>query len=99
NGGVVGYDPVSTNSGAITWKPTLTHNPQLVNNRKEGVGSTANLFLTTIVQSNVTNYVVYSPNGDIRSYQVIPFVLGTNLDLTRPYLMRWADNRGNALNF
>src|SRR5262249_28251614 len=40
NGSVLAYEPSGTNLNV--WFPTLLRNPQLVNARKEGVGSTAN---------------------------------------------------------
>jgi RHS repeat-associated protein len=100
NGSVLAYEPSGTN--ANVWFPTLLRNPQLVNARNEGVGSTANLFLTKIIQTNisgVTNFTLFSPNGDVRLYQVMPFAISNVVDRTRPYLTRWTDNRGNSLSF
>ena len=103
DGSVLAYTASPTN--ANLWLPTLAQNPQLVNNRKQGIGSTANLLLTTIVQTNLsgtTNFYLYSPNGDTRIYQERSyFVYTTNnvLARTRPYLTSWFDARGNSLTF
>jgi hypothetical protein len=100
DGSALAYEPTGTN--ANLWLPTLLRNPQLVNNRKEGIGSTANLLLSKIVQTNisgVTNFFLYSPNGDTRLYQVKPFVISNVVDRTRPYLTQWTDSRGNYLSF
>lgn len=100
NGSVLAYEPSATN--ANLWFPTLIKNPQLVNARKEGIGSTANLMLSRIVQTNisgVTNLFLFSPNGDTRLYQVLPFAISNVVDRTRPYLIQWTDSRGNYLSF
>src|ERR1044071_1208247 len=100
NGSVVAYEPSATN--ANFWIPTLLRNPELVNNRREGIGSTANLFLSKIIQTNLsgtTNFFLYSPNGDVRLYQVKPFSISNVVDRTRPYLIQWTDSRSNALIF
>ena len=100
DGSVLAFVPTSTN--ANLWIPPFAKNPQLVNNRKQGVGSTANLFLTTIVETNqsgITNFYLYSPNGDVRTYQVESFSISNVISRTRPYLTSWRDSRGNSLMF
>ncbi|HVU09418.1 MAG TPA: HYD1 signature containing ADP-ribosyltransferase family protein [Verrucomicrobiae bacterium] len=100
DGSVLAYTISTTN--ADVWIPTLSQNPQLVNNRKEGIGSTANLLLSKIVETNqsgITNFYLYSPNGDVRNYQVESFSISNVIDRTRPYLITWLDARGNSLNF
>ena len=42
DGSVLAYEKASP--GSTNWIPTLARNPQLVNSRQEGIGSTANLF-------------------------------------------------------
>src|SRR5665213_1278811 len=98
DGSVLAY----TSTNGSVWIPTLPQNPQLVNNRKQGIGSTANLLLTRIVETNqsgTTNLYLYSPNGDIRTYQVESFSISNVISRTRPYLLTWLDARGNSLNF
>jgi RHS repeat-associated protein len=103
DGSVLAYTPSPTN--ADLWLPTLAQNPQLVNNRKQGIGSTANLFLSRIVETNqsgTTNFYLYSPNGDTRIYQERSYLVYSTsnvIDRTRPYLTSWLDARGNSLVF
>jgi RHS repeat-associated protein len=100
DGSVVAYETTNSN----LWLPTLSRNPQLVNNRNAGIGSTANLMLSRIerrLEDSKTNFYLFSPNGDTRIYEQRDFpILGTNtLDRARPYLKRWTDSRGNSLSF
>jgi YD repeat-containing protein len=100
DGSVLAYTRSATNGNL--WIATTAQNPQLVNNRKQGIGSTANLFLTRIVQTNqsgITNYFLYSPNGDLRTYLMESFSISNVISRTRPYLTTWRDARGNALYF
>ena len=100
DGSVLAYAPTATN--ANVWLPTLPLNPQLVNNRKQGIGSTANLLLSKIVQTNltgITNYFLYSPNGDVRTYITESFSISNVVTRTRPYLTKWLDSCGNSLRF
>src|SRR5262249_5623120 len=67
DGSVLAYEPITNNSSI--WIPKLGRNPGLVNNRQDGVGSTANLLLSRIerkVELSITNFYLYSPNGDVR---------------------------------
>jgi RHS repeat-associated protein len=103
DGSVLAYTASPTN--ANLWLPTVAQNPQLVNNRKQGIGSTANLFLSKIVETNQsgsTNFYLYSPNGDTRIYQERSYLVYSTsnvIDRTRPYLTTWLDARGNSLVF
>ena len=100
DGSVLAYAPTITNVNV--WLPTLSQNPQLVNNRKEGIGSTANLFLSKIIETNqsgITNLYLYNPNGDVRTYQIESFSISNVISRTRPYLLQWSDSKGNALMF
>jgi len=100
DGSVLAYEPTTNNSS--TWIPKLGRNPQLVNNRRDGIGSTANQLLSRIeqrVESGDINFYLYSPNGDVRLYQQRSFSISNVIDRTRPYLARWSDNRGNTLSF
>jgi RHS repeat-associated protein len=92
DGSVIAYQSVSNN----VWMPGTTYNPQLNTHTTLGTGSTANLFNGKIVKSvNGPNtfYTLSSPNGSVRLFQVMTFTgLVTS---TRPYLIKWTDNRGN----
>src|SRR5207247_2087902 len=96
DGSVIAYAQITNN----IWKPTAAGNPQMNNHRQAGL---ANLFNSTLVLTNGTNYVLNGPDGSARSFIVRSFpIYGTNgfvLNRTRPYLDTWRDNRGNQYRF
>jgi RHS repeat-associated protein len=84
------------------WKVFPQDNPSLNNNSTYGMGSTANLFNSTLRTNNGTNYIISAPDGSTRTYQVMTFSVssGTNtLNRTRPYLTQWQDHSGNYALF
>jgi RHS repeat-associated protein len=92
DGSVVAYQNVSTN----LWVPNTTRNPNLNTHTTTGIGSTANLFNGKIIKTQSgtnTFYTLYSPNGSQRVFQVITF--SGAVTSTRPYLIKWQDDRGN----
>jgi len=99
DGAVLAY--VRTTTNASVWLPTLAANPQLNNNTTAGAGGLANRLrdrLTQSVVGAVTNYTLYGADGSVRSFQVMTFNNGTNIQ-ARPYLQQWTDNRGNFYTF
>lgn len=99
DGAVLAYVRTATN--ANVWLPTPAANPQLDNNTTAGAGGLANRLRDRLVQSvngSTTNYTLFGADGSVRSFQVMSFNNGI-LNLTRPYLLQWTDNRGNYYTF
>ncbi|MDB6095143.1 MAG: hypothetical protein JWM32_2705 [Verrucomicrobia bacterium] len=84
-----------------TWLPTAVDNTSLTNT----AGIAGNLFTSSIVKTvagGVTTYEWKLGDGSTRTYVVRQFPvtsLGVTIPRDRPYLDKWTDNRGNALNF
>ena len=84
------------------WQVLPQDNPTLNNNSIYGIGSAANLFNSLLTTNSGTNYLIASPDGSHRTYQVMSFPVtsGTNtISRTRPYLTRWQDAAGNYALF
>jgi RHS repeat-associated protein len=84
------------------WQVLPQDNPSLNNNSIYGIGSTANLFNSVLTTNSGTNYLITSPDGSLRTYQVMlfPVTSGTNtISRTRPYLTKWQDAAGNYALF
>ena len=83
------------------WRPEPIDNPQLKNQDANATSGMHNLFNARIemtVDGAVTNYLLFSPDGSVRTFLVESFPVGS-FDRTRPYLKKWEDNRGNYYDF
>lgn len=96
DGAVLAYEK---QTGTNLWLVTPLRNPLLDNHTKSGIGSTANRMRNRIVMTNSGGsdfYVLTGADGSVRTYQTVPFA---GFSTTKPYLMKWQDNRGNAHTF
>jgi YD repeat-containing protein len=98
DGAVISYQRTATNVNV--YLPTTAHNPQLNNNTRAGIGSTANRLRNRIdkqVTGPDTFYYLTHPDGGKRTFKVLTF--SGSVDRTRPYLLTWQDHRGNSFTF
>ncbi len=101
DGAVLGYQREGTSD---RWLVQAGVNPHLDNRSRQGIGGKANKFRSRIEreQTNSTPYYkLFSPDGSLRVFQVMTFAntFTNTADRTRPYLVRWQDNRGNYYRF
>ncbi len=92
DGAVLAY---SKQTGTNLWLVTPLRNPLLDNHTKSGIGSAANRLRNRIVMTTgggSDTYTLSGADGSVRTYQTAPFA---GFSSTRPYLMKWQDNRGN----
>jgi RHS repeat-associated protein len=102
DGSVVTYRRQSPT--ASTWLASGTDNPQYINPQSftPGAANLLNNQITASTSGTTTIYTLAGADGSLRTFQVqsFPTAGGTNgLNLTRPYLQKWQDNRGNYLTF
>jgi RHS repeat-associated protein len=89
---------------ASVWLVSGTDNPQYINPQSYTPGAPNLLNNRITVTTSGTNpiYTLAGADGSLRTFQVqsFPTAGGTNgLNLTRPYLQKWQDNRGNYFTF
>ncbi len=85
------------------WKPISSDNPHLGNIKGDQIGSTANPFNGKIVRTGSTTftYTLSGADGSQRTFteKSFPTPAPNSVTRKRPYLDRWADNRGNYYSF
>ncbi|HEY8964835.1 MAG TPA: DUF6531 domain-containing protein, partial [Candidatus Methylacidiphilales bacterium] len=99
DGSVVAY---RRQASGTRWIPQPADNPQLANATSQGLGGTTNLYNNRIdVSTNGQTYTLTGADGGIRTFVVASFPTGgtSSVDRQRPYLQKWADNRGNYYTF
>ncbi len=102
DGSVLTYRRQSPTSS--TWAVSGTDNRQYINPQSytPGTPNLLNNKITMTAGTSGTTYSLIGADGSLRTFAVQSFITagGTNgLNLTRPYLQTWQDNRGNTLTF
>lgn len=97
-GSVVSY---RQQGGSTNWLPELADNPELSNQNQPGQAVSANMLTSRLTLETVgedTYYRLHLPDGSVRKYLGQTFEQG-GVESDRPYLVEWADHRGNTHTF
>jgi RHS repeat-associated protein len=90
-------------SPSTRWIPESTDNPSYIvpTSTNPGAPNLMNNRIDVATSGTTSTYTLTGADGSVRTFVVQSFVTsGTNgLNITRPFLQKWQDNKGNYLTF